>query len=99
MSDDHNTRWQSPEQAGWDRELRTRRMNAKNTPCVHCGDAAPEGKCPGCGTAELTSGREICQACGMTQAYRPAAARYAGLSHGQPGHMCILPRPAEMEAS
>jgi hypothetical protein len=30
-----------------------------------CRRAAPENPCPDCGTAELTNGREVCQACGL----------------------------------
>jgi len=47
--------------------------------------------CPGCGTARLMHGEPRCQGCGTAQNYRPAGATYADLSHGQPGHMCVLP--------
>ena len=36
--------------------------------------AAPEHPCPGCGTAELTHGREVCQACGLLRTLAPPAA-------------------------
>ena len=59
----------------------------------------PEGICPGCRSATLTSGRQTCQACGMAESYSPAPGAYADLSHGQPGHMCVLPeRGREAEA-
>jgi hypothetical protein len=51
----------------------------------------PQGTCPGCRSATLPSGRSSCQACGMVSSYRSAAVRYADLSHGQPGHVCVLP--------
>jgi hypothetical protein len=41
------------------------------------GDPVPSGKCPGCGTADLTYGREICQACAAVQLIN---ARRAGLT-------------------
>jgi hypothetical protein len=59
----------------------------------------PQGICPGCRSATLTSGRVTCQGCDMAAGYRPAAATYADLSHGQPGHLCVLPaRPGGPEA-
>jgi len=41
------------------------------------GDPVPSGKCPVCGTADLTYGREICQACAAVQLIN---ARRAGLT-------------------
>jgi hypothetical protein len=58
------------------------------------GLALPEGICPACRTVALTAGRQKCQACGVVEALAPGphrAAVYADLSHGQPGHMCVLP--------
>jgi hypothetical protein len=61
--------------------------------------AAPENPCPGCGTAELTHGRQVCQACGVLRTLRASPERdWADLSHCNPGHMCVLPRPAGREA-
>jgi hypothetical protein len=59
--------------------------------------------CPCCGTAALASGRATCQACGALEAIAAAPQRapeYPDLSHGQPGHMCVLPGavPAAREA-
>lgn len=55
--------------------------------------AAPANPCPHCGTAELTHGRQVCQACGLLRSLRPAPKRaWPDLSHGNPGHMCVLPR-------
>jgi hypothetical protein len=51
----------------------------------------PEGICPGCRSATLVSGREACQACGMAESYSPAPGAYTDVSHGQLGHMCVLP--------
>lgn len=51
----------------------------------------PEDVCPGCRSATLTSGRTSCQACNIVAGYRPAGATYADLSHGQRGHLCVLP--------
>jgi hypothetical protein len=54
--------------------------------------ALPEGICPGCRSAALTSGRTSCQACGLVAAMPPARAQaYPDLSHGHRGHMCVLP--------
>jgi Protein of unknown function (DUF4031) len=58
------------------------------------GMELPEGICPGCRSPALISGRDRCQACGALQAMaaaQPRAAGYPDLSHGQPGHMCVLP--------
>ena len=58
------------------------------------GLALPEGICPACRSAALTAGRHKCQARGVAEALAPGphrAAAYAGLSHGQPGHMCVQP--------
>ena len=58
------------------------------------GMALPEGICPACRSTALTAGRQKCQACGVVEALAPGphrAAVYADLSHGQPGHMCVLP--------
>jgi hypothetical protein len=56
--------------------------------------ALPEGICPGCRSAALNGDRATCQACGVSAAL-PAepqpVASYRDLSHGQPGHMCVLP--------
>jgi len=41
------------------------------------GKPALKGKCPVCGTADLTYGREICQACAAVQLIN---ARRAGLT-------------------
>ena len=55
----------------------------------------PQGICPGCRSATLTSGRVSCQGCDLAAGYHLAAAAYADLSHGQPGHLCVLPaRPS-----
>ena len=55
--------------------------------------ATPENPCPGCGTAELTHGRQVCQACDLLRALGPALERaWPDLSHGNPGHICVLPR-------
>lgn len=40
--------------------------------------ASAEGKCPDCGTAELTCGREVCQACAVVRILAQAAAARAG---------------------
>jgi hypothetical protein len=59
----------------------------------------PDNPCPGCGTAELTHGRETCQACGVLRSLQPSPERgWPDLSHGQPGHMCVLPCRAEAAA-
>jgi len=53
-----------------------------------------EGYCPTCGTAELSHGQTACQACRAVEAYRsgpPQAQQYPDLSHGSPGHWCVLP--------
>jgi hypothetical protein len=57
----------------------------------------PEGICPGCRSSALVSGRSTCQACGVLRAMAaapPRLAAYPDLSHGQPGHMCVLPGSA-----
>jgi hypothetical protein len=36
--------------------------------------AASGGQCPGCGTAALAGGREVCQACGVVALLRAEAA-------------------------
>ena len=62
--------------------------------------AQPEGICPACRSAALTARRHKCQACGVAEALAPGpqpAAGYAGLSHGQPGHMCVLPGAGRAE--
>jgi Protein of unknown function (DUF4031) len=54
----------------------------------------PEGICPRCRSSALTAGRPTCQACGALEvmaAAPPRAVVYPDLSHGQPGHMCVLP--------
>jgi hypothetical protein len=67
--------------------------------------ALPEAICPGCRSSALISRREKCQACGALEAMAAApqqAAVYPDLSHGNPGHMCVLadaaPRQREAEA-
>jgi hypothetical protein len=58
------------------------------------GLALPEGICPACRSAALTAGRHKCQACGVAAALAPGPHRavvYADLSHGQRGHMCVVP--------
>jgi hypothetical protein len=58
----------------------------------------PDGICAGCRTSALTAGREKCQACGVAEALACApqtAVAYRGLSHAQPGHMCVLPGTAQ----
>lgn len=58
------------------------------------GTELPEGICPGCRSSALASGRERCQACGALAAMAAATERdvaYADLSHGSPGHWCVLP--------
>jgi hypothetical protein len=53
---------------------------------------SPDNPCPGCQTAELTYGRQICQACAVLGVPVPSAGReFRDLSHGHPGHMCVLP--------
>jgi hypothetical protein len=57
----------------------------------------PEGTCPGCRSPALAVGRDRCQACGVLQAMPsapPRLAAYPDLSHGQPGHVCVLPGSA-----
>ena len=61
--------------------------------------AAAGGICPCCSKSQLAAGREICQGCGAAAAIQPPPEReFADLSHGQPGHMCVLPGQAELEA-
>jgi len=60
----------------------------------------PDGICPGCRSAELASGRDQCQACGLLAKMQPPPDRtWPDLSHGQPGHMCVQPvaTPAQRE--
>jgi hypothetical protein len=58
----------------------------------------PMHVCPGCGTAEV-EGRELCQACEISRLPRTSPKRnWPDLSHGNPGHWCILPE-AGTEAS
>jgi hypothetical protein len=66
-------------------------------PAAELPPAQQPAPCPGCGTARVTHGEARCQACGMAQGYRPADVTYADLSHGQPGHMCVLPDQAGRE--
>ena len=57
--------------------------------------------CPGCRSSALISGRDRCQACGALEAMAAApqqVAAYRDLSHGNPGHMCVLPGPAQHQA-
>jgi Protein of unknown function (DUF4031) len=57
------------------------------------------GICPCCSRSRLTAGREMCQGCGAAAAVRPPPRReFADLSHGRPGHMCVLPLQARPEA-
>jgi hypothetical protein len=61
----------------------------------------PGGICPGCRSSALISGRDRCQACGVLEAMAAApqrAAAHRDLSHGNPGHMCVLPGPAPHHA-
>jgi hypothetical protein len=58
------------------------------------GAGLPDGICPGCRSAALTAGRVKCQACGALEAMAaapPRATAYPDRSHGNPGHMCVLP--------
>jgi hypothetical protein len=58
------------------------------------GVELPERICPRCRSSTLISGRDRCQSCGALEAMavaQPRAVTYADLSHGQPGHMCVLP--------
>jgi hypothetical protein len=57
------------------------------------------GICPCCSKSQLAAGREICQGCGAAAAVQPPPGRgFADLSHGQPGHMCVLPDRTGREA-
>ena len=59
----------------------------------------PAGIFPGCRPAHLPGGRDLCQACGVVATLHPAPTRiWRDLSHGQPGHMCVLPALAGREA-
>jgi hypothetical protein len=59
----------------------------------------PHGICSDCRSAHLPDGRGQCQACGLVSSLQPAPARaWPDLSHGQPGHMCLLPRQAQQQA-
>jgi hypothetical protein len=61
----------------------------------------PDGICPGCRSSALTAGRDKCQACGLLQALACApstAVAYRDLSHGRPGHLCVLPPAARRQA-
>jgi len=62
--------------------------------------AVTGGICPCCSKSQLTAGRETCQGCAAAAAVQPTPERdFADLSHGQPGHMCVLPeRGREAEA-
>jgi hypothetical protein len=66
-------------------------------PATEATVAERGGPCPCCGKARLTLGRMICQGCGVVAATQPPPEReFPDLSHGQPGHMCVLPeREAE----
>jgi hypothetical protein len=60
----------------------------------------PDRICPGRRSPALTAGRHKCQACGLLHALACApqtAVAYRDLSHGQPGHMCVLPGTARHE--
>lgn len=60
-----------------------------------------EGICPGCRSPALISGRDRCQACGALEARAATpqqAAAYRDLSHGNPGHMCVLPATVQYQA-
>jgi hypothetical protein len=62
-------------------------------------EALPEGICPGCRSAALPAARDECQACGVVRTLRPQSPRaWPDLSHGQPGHMCVLPAAPQHEA-
>lgn len=65
------------------------------------GVELPEDICPGCRSSALTAGREKCQACGALEALAAApqrGAEYPDLSHGQPGHLCVLPAARQSQA-
>jgi hypothetical protein len=65
------------------------------------GVALPEQICAGCRNSALMSGREKCQACCVLEVMAAApqrAAAYPDLSHGSPGHLCVLPGPARHQA-
>jgi hypothetical protein len=69
---------------------------ARQGPCRYYPPGAdlPEGICPGCRSSALAVGRARCQACGALQAMAATpqrAAVYTDLSHGNPGHSCVLP--------
>jgi hypothetical protein len=60
----------------------------------------PPGICPGCRSSALAAAREKCQACGALEAMAASpqqAVEYPSLSHGSPGHMCVLPGAVERE--
>jgi hypothetical protein len=57
------------------------------------------GICPCCSKSLLAAGRATCQGCAAAAVTRPLPEReFADLSHGQPGHMCVLPGQAELQA-
>jgi hypothetical protein len=61
----------------------------------------PDGTCPGWQSLVLTAGRDKCQACGVLEALACAphtAVAYRDLSHGRPGHLCVLPGTARRQA-
>jgi hypothetical protein len=61
--------------------------------------AAAGGICPCCSRSRLAAGRAICQGCAAAAATQPLSEReFADLSHGQPGHVCVLPGRAAPEA-
>ena len=65
------------------------------------GAELAEGICPGCRSPALISGRDRCQACGALEARAATpqqAAAYRDLSHGNPGHMCVLPATVQYQA-
>jgi hypothetical protein len=74
------------------------RPRSQFVPTRELPPSAEPARCAGCGTAQLAHGQARCQACGAAEGYRPAAAEYADLSHGSPGHMCVLCRQAGREA-
>jgi hypothetical protein len=90
----------SSEYGSFHREAPSRTAPRRHGRYYPPGLALPEGICPACRSVALTAGRHKCQACGLVKALAPGphrAAVYAGLSHGQPGHMCVLPGAVQAE--
>jgi hypothetical protein len=90
----------SSEYVSFHREARSGAAPRRHDRYYPPGLALPEGICPACRSAALTARREKCQACGVVEALAPGphrAAVYAGLSHGQPGHTCVLAGAGQAE--